>query len=108
MQQNLFLGFLVLIVLVLLYLLPTWVAVGRQHTNRLSIFALNLLLGWTFVGWVVSLVWAFTAQRAPEPAPIAGEPRWLSGERDCPHCAERIKAAAKVCRHCGRDVVPTA
>lgn len=25
-------------------------------------------------------------------------------ERACPHCAERIKKAAKVCRHCGRDV----
>src|SRR5688500_9973957 len=22
----------------------------------------------------------------------------------CPHCAERIKVAAKVCRYCGRDV----
>lgn len=26
--------------------------------------------------------------------------------RDCPHCAETIKAAAKVCKHCGRDVEP--
>jgi len=24
----------------------------------------------------------------------------------CPHCAEGIKAAAKVCKHCGRDVSP--
>jgi membrane protein YdbS with pleckstrin-like domain len=27
-------------------------------------------------------------------------------ERECPHCAERILARAKVCKHCGRDVVP--
>lgn len=27
-------------------------------------------------------------------------------ERECPHCAERILAKAKVCKHCGRDVEP--
>jgi hypothetical protein len=29
-------------------------------------------------------------------------------ERDCPWCAERILAAAKICKHCGRDVVAQA
>jgi uncharacterized membrane protein YdbT with pleckstrin-like domain len=29
-------------------------------------------------------------------------------ERDCPYCAERILARARVCKHCGRDVVPVA
>ena len=28
----------------------------------------------------------------------------LSGLRACPRCAETIKAAAQVCRHCGSDV----
>jgi hypothetical protein len=27
-------------------------------------------------------------------------------ERECPFCAERILARAKVCKHCGRDVEP--
>jgi uncharacterized membrane protein YdbT with pleckstrin-like domain len=27
-------------------------------------------------------------------------------ERECPYCAETILARAKVCKHCGRDVVP--
>jgi uncharacterized membrane protein YdbT with pleckstrin-like domain len=35
----------------------------------------------------------------------AGEPRV---ERECPYCAERILARARICKHCGRDVVPSA
>jgi uncharacterized membrane protein YdbT with pleckstrin-like domain len=27
-------------------------------------------------------------------------------ERECPYCAERILAKARVCKHCGRDVEP--
>lgn len=29
-------------------------------------------------------------------------------ERECPYCAERILARAKVCKHCGREVEPLA
>jgi uncharacterized membrane protein YdbT with pleckstrin-like domain len=40
----------------------------------------------------------------PAGAPVQpGEPRV---ERECPFCAERILARARVCKHCGRDVVP--
>lgn len=28
-------------------------------------------------------------------------------ERECPYCAERILARARVCKHCGREVVPS-
>jgi uncharacterized membrane protein YdbT with pleckstrin-like domain len=42
-----------------------------------------------------------TAQGTPEPAAARVE-------RDCPYCAERILARARVCKHCGRDVVPVA
>ncbi len=42
------------------YFLPTIIAWLRTHYNRGAILALNLLLGWTVVGWIVSLVWSFT------------------------------------------------
>lgn len=48
------------LVLVILYFIPTGVACIRSHKNTASIFLLNLLLGWTFIGWVISLVWSFT------------------------------------------------
>ena len=42
------------------YFLPSLVARSRQHYNRTAIYALNLFLGWTFLGWVVALVMAFS------------------------------------------------
>jgi hypothetical protein len=30
----------------------------------------------------------------------------LREERECPYCAEQILKKARVCKHCGRDVVP--
>jgi len=49
------------LVSILLYMLPAIIASCRGHHNRLAIFVLNLLLGWTWFGWVVALVWALTA-----------------------------------------------
>jgi hypothetical protein len=43
-----------------LYFLPSIIARSRQHHNLTSIFILNLLLGWSFIGWVVALVMAFS------------------------------------------------
>lgn len=48
----------------MLYLLPTIVASSRKHPNAGAIFALNLFLGWSFIGWIIALVWALTSQSA--------------------------------------------
>jgi hypothetical protein len=40
------------------YFLPTIVAQARRQPNLLAIGFLNLLLGWSFFGWVGALVWA--------------------------------------------------
>ena len=58
----------VLIVLAALYFAPSVVAVLRRHHNALAIFAVNLLLGWTFLGWVAALVWALTVVHDPKEA----------------------------------------
>ena len=46
--------------LICLYMLPTIVAISAHRTNAGAIATLNVLLGWTFIGWVVALVWAMT------------------------------------------------
>lgn len=43
-----------------LYFLPWLIALIREHHQATAIGLLNLLLGWTFIGWVVSLVWSAT------------------------------------------------
>ena len=42
------------------YFIPTAIAAFRGHHNTMAIFGLNLLLGWTFIGWVASLIWSLT------------------------------------------------
>jgi T4 superinfection immunity protein len=41
-----------------MYFLPA--LVGMRHRNAAAIFVLNFFLGWTVIGWVISLVWACT------------------------------------------------
>jgi hypothetical protein len=41
-----------------IYFLPTIIAFARRHRNTLAIFLVNCFLGWTFIGWVIALVWA--------------------------------------------------
>jgi hypothetical protein len=51
---------LILAIFLFLYFLPSFVAVKRKKKNVGAILALNFFLGWTFIGWVGSLVWALT------------------------------------------------
>jgi len=41
-----------------LYFIPSIIAYQRHKANRGAIVAMNLLLGWTLIGWVIALIWA--------------------------------------------------
>lgn len=41
-----------------MYFLPSIIALARNKRDILAIFLLNLFLGWSGIGWIVSLVWA--------------------------------------------------
>jgi hypothetical protein len=52
-----------IIVGVIVYLYPSYVAIGRNHEN--VILAFNALLGWTVLGWIAALVWALKSEKLP-------------------------------------------
>ncbi|HEY6369946.1 MAG TPA: superinfection immunity protein [Candidatus Sulfotelmatobacter sp.] len=41
-----------------MYFLPSIIALARSKRDLLAIFLLNLFLGWSVIGWIVALVWA--------------------------------------------------
>jgi hypothetical protein len=41
-----------------LYFLPTIIVLARRKKNVLGPILVNVLLGWTFIGWIVALIWA--------------------------------------------------
>jgi hypothetical protein len=54
------LGFLTILIIILLYFLPTIIAFYRGKSNWLAIMLVNLFFGWSFIGWFVALIWAVT------------------------------------------------
>lgn len=46
----------------LVYFLPTICSTSAGRKDSVQVFLTNLLLGWTFVGWCVALIWSFRPQ----------------------------------------------
>lgn len=63
---------LTLIALTLLYFLPSIAAYNKP--KFLPIFLVNFFLGWTFIGWIVALVWALSTPAATAPQVIVVHP----------------------------------
>lgn len=99
-----------------LYLLPTYEASRRKHADIGAIALVNIFLGWSLIGWVVALAWAFkqaptvavTVTSAPAPTPASRPVTELASDlidkRLCPFCAEEIKKTAIRCKHCHADL----
>jgi hypothetical protein len=48
------------------YLLPWAIAVLRDLRTHVSVLLVNFLLGWTIIGWIVSLVMSLRRLRPDE------------------------------------------
>jgi hypothetical protein len=46
----------------ILYFVPTIIAHMRDVQNYAKIIFVNLLLGWTVVGWIAALIWSLRAK----------------------------------------------
>ena len=100
-----------LLISLFLYFLPAFLA--RNKPNFTAIFVLNLLAGWTFIGWIVALVWALSGQtqgQAGAPSqPIAGSAAqpMASPGFFCSACGKPCVAGASFCSSCGAAIPST-
>jgi hypothetical protein len=83
------------------YFLPS--IIGRKKRDRLAIFALNLLAGWSLVGWIIALVWALKEDQAPV---VAFQPTIVAQPLQpllCSNCGKYSQPGGKFCPNCGQS-----
>jgi DNA-directed RNA polymerase, subunit RPC10 (contains C4-type Zn-finger) len=89
-------GTLLILLIIALYFIPT--IAGIKTKQATAIFLLNLLLGWTIIGWIGALIWAFSL---PEEKNVT---YWLY---KCTKCGYQREIDQKItlfkCPQCGHE-----
>lgn len=49
--------------LIFFYFLPSYIAGIRKHKYFKPILLINILTGWTFLGWAAALIWSFVDEK---------------------------------------------
>jgi len=82
---------LLLVVGIITFLLPSYLARTKRHAGL--ILAFNLLFGWTLLGWIGALLWALVDMpRAAAPAAQAAAPMPVAAIAPAPIPAPRPAA----------------
>ena len=81
---------------VVLYFLPTIIAHNKRDSSKIQL--VNLLFGWTVIGWCIALVWACSAEAQVRAVLI---PAGMVVEARC-SCGAIEPAGAHFCWACGR------
>lgn len=85
----------VFILLVLVVYVPALVVCAQK--GRWVMFVIGLLFG------PIAVIGAFLPARPDSRWAI----RYGMGNKTCPRCAEEVKVAAQVCKHCGHEFAPS-
>jgi len=51
----------IILLILLLYFMPSLIAILRGHRNAGSIIVINLFFGWSIAGWVIALAMSVSA-----------------------------------------------
>jgi hypothetical protein len=87
-----------LFVAALLYFLPA--IIGHNKRDSTGIFVLNLLVGWTVIGWFVALLWACASDSRVHTVLVPAGP----AERYHAACGTLQPVGAQYCWACGRHL----
>ncbi len=87
-----------LLVAALLYFLPA--IIGHNKRDATGIFILNLLAGWTGIGWIVALLWACASDSRVHTVFV---PAGAAFRYSC-RCGALEPAGAQYCWACGRHL----
>lgn len=97
-----------------IYFLPSIKAFYAHKPNAKSILILNILAGWTVIGWVIALIWAFSKGGAQAKEVAENKEEWRKEEdtKHCPECGKRVvinpkkkSDSGKFCPNCGARLV---
>ncbi|QHB32166.1 superinfection immunity protein [Yersinia canariae] len=91
------------LILIILYFVPFIIAKKRKHNSSGSIFLVNLLFGWTLIGWAIALVWSMSANVAPLGVIVKKDLKQHLPEIKCPFCGSMNVANTTICHACGKD-----
>jgi Superinfection immunity protein len=80
---------------ILLYFVPSILA--HKKRDFPVIFVVNLLFGWTVIGWIIALVWACAAEVRPQVLVVAGP----TPAGYCCRCGALRVVGGRFCGVCG-------